>query len=84
MRKIREVLRLKFEVGLSARQIAVSVQIGRVTVSDYLTSLGPLPVLMMVALALALVINYPRLADQKARIAAHSESVLNVLPSSLE
>lgn len=42
-------------------------------------SLGPLPVLMMVALALALVINYPRLADQKERIAAHSESVLNVL-----
>lgn len=36
MRKIREVLRLKFEVGLSARQIAVSVQIGRVTVGDYL------------------------------------------------
>ena len=29
MRKIREVLRLKFEVGLSARQIAVSVQVGR-------------------------------------------------------
>ena len=36
MRKIREVLRLKFEVGLSARQIAVSVQVGRVTVGDYL------------------------------------------------
>lgn len=41
--------------------------------------LGPLPVLMMVALALALVINYPRLQDQKERIAAHSESVLNVI-----
>ncbi|MCO6058972.1 citrate:proton symporter [Pseudomonas sp. MOB-449] len=48
-------------------------------VASMVTSLGPLPVLMMVALALALVINYPRLADQKARIAAHSESVLNVL-----
>lgn len=36
MRKIREVLRLKFEVGLSARQIAVSVQVGRVTAGDYL------------------------------------------------
>ena len=36
MRKICEVLRLKFEVGLSARQIAVSVQVGRVTVGDYL------------------------------------------------
>ena len=36
MRKIREVLRLKFEVGLSGRQIEVSVQVGRVTVGDYL------------------------------------------------
>ncbi|WP_248807355.1 IS21 family transposase, partial [Pseudomonas sp. MWU13-2100] len=36
MRKIREVLRLKFEVGLSARQIAVSLQVGRATVGDYL------------------------------------------------
>lgn len=41
--------------------------------------LGPLPVLMMVAFALALLINYPRLADQKQRIGAHAESVLNVL-----
>ena len=29
MRKIREVLRLKFEVGLSARQVAISLQVGR-------------------------------------------------------
>ena len=36
MRKIREVLRLKFEVGLSARQISTSVQVGRATVGDYL------------------------------------------------
>lgn len=36
MRKIREVLRLKVEVGLSAPQIAVSLQMGRVTIGDYL------------------------------------------------
>ncbi|OII57724.1 hypothetical protein BIW19_02715 [Pseudomonas putida] len=36
MRKIREVLRFKVEVGLSAPQIAVSLQIGRVTIGDYL------------------------------------------------
>ncbi len=36
MRKIREVLRLKFEVGLSARQVAVSLQVGRASVGDYL------------------------------------------------
>ncbi|WP_025127166.1 IS21 family transposase [Pseudomonas sp. PH1b] len=36
MRKIREMLRLKFEVGLSARQIAVSLQVWRATIGDYL------------------------------------------------
>jgi transposase len=36
MRKIREVLRLKFESGRSHRQIAASCQLGVGTVSDYL------------------------------------------------
>lgn len=36
MRKIRDVLRLHFELQLSNRQIANSVSIGRGTVSDYL------------------------------------------------
>lgn len=36
MRKIKEVLRLKFECGLSERQIAHSCQISRTTVTDYL------------------------------------------------
>ena len=36
MRKIREVLRLKFEVGLSARQVAVSLRVVRASVGDYL------------------------------------------------
>jgi len=36
MRKIREVLRLKCEVGLSARQISTSLHVGRATVGDYL------------------------------------------------
>lgn len=35
MRKIREVLRLKFELDLSERQIAKSTQISRSTISDY-------------------------------------------------
>lgn len=35
MRKIREVLRLKFECGLSNRKIANSTSIARSTVSDY-------------------------------------------------
>lgn len=39
MRKIRDVLRLHFELQLSNRQIAKSVSIGRGTVSDYLARL---------------------------------------------
>lgn len=38
----------------------------------------PLPVLMMLATALALIINYPRLEAQKDRIAAHAGSALAV------
>ena len=43
------------------------------------TGLVPLPVAMMTGFALALIVNYPRLAEQKARISAHSESVLTVI-----
>jgi CitMHS family citrate-Mg2+:H+ or citrate-Ca2+:H+ symporter len=43
------------------------------------TGLAPLPLLMMVGFSLALLINYPRLAEQKARVAAHAESVLMVI-----
>ncbi len=35
MRKIREVLRLRLEAGLSARQIAASLQMARSTVGEY-------------------------------------------------
>ena len=35
MRKIREVLRLKFELDLSDRQISKSTQVSRPTISDY-------------------------------------------------
>lgn len=36
MRRIREVLRLKYECGLTNRQIATTQQVGRVTVAEYL------------------------------------------------
>lgn len=36
MRKIKEVLRLKFELGLSERQTAKSTQVSRSTINDYL------------------------------------------------
>ena len=36
MRKIREVLRLKFDAGLSVRKIAKSLSIGHSSAGDYL------------------------------------------------
>ncbi|MDQ0246033.1 CitMHS family citrate-Mg2+:H+ or citrate-Ca2+:H+ symporter [Bacillus fengqiuensis] len=39
----------------------------------------PLSVLFMIAFAIAIVINYPSLEDQKERIAAHSSNVLAVV-----
>ncbi|MFJ8822200.1 CitMHS family transporter [Streptomyces sp. NPDC102467] len=38
----------------------------------------PIPVLFMLGAALALSVNYPHMQDQKARIGAHAENVLNV------
>ncbi|CAM5688373.1 CitMHS family citrate-Mg2+:H+ or citrate-Ca2+:H+ symporter OS=Streptomyces albaduncus OX=68172 GN=FHS32_006365 PE=4 SV=1 [Streptomyces griseoloalbus] len=38
----------------------------------------PIPVLFLLGAALALSVNFPRLPDQKARIAAHADNVLNV------
>ena len=35
MRKIREYVRLRFEVGLSARQIAASLQVSRSSIGEY-------------------------------------------------
>jgi citrate-Mg2+:H+ or citrate-Ca2+:H+ symporter, CitMHS family len=38
----------------------------------------PIPVLFMLGAALALTVNFPHMPDQKARIAAHADNVLNV------
>ncbi|WP_371615144.1 CitMHS family transporter [Streptomyces sp. NBC_00454] len=38
----------------------------------------PIPVLFLLGAALALTVNYPHMPDQKARIAAHADNVLNV------
>ncbi|MFD4998066.1 CitMHS family transporter [Streptomyces buecherae] len=38
----------------------------------------PIPVLFLLGAAVALTVNFPHMPDQKARIAAHSENVLNV------
>lgn len=38
----------------------------------------PIPVLFLLGAAIALTVNFPRMADQKARLAAHADNVLNV------
>jgi CitMHS family citrate-Mg2+:H+ or citrate-Ca2+:H+ symporter len=44
-----------------------------------LLGLAPLPVLMMGAFAIALTVNYPNLKEQKARLASHSDNVVNIV-----
>ncbi|MFD9483537.1 CitMHS family transporter [Streptomyces sp. NPDC059991] len=38
----------------------------------------PIPVLFLLGAALALTVNFPHMPDQKARVAAHSDNVVNV------
>ncbi|MBV7695305.1 CitMHS family transporter [Streptomyces sp. TRM70350] len=38
----------------------------------------PIPVLFLLGAALALTVNFPNIPDQKARLAAHADNVLNV------
>ncbi|GAA3378077.1 hypothetical protein GCM10020367_56180 [Streptomyces sannanensis] len=38
----------------------------------------PIPVLFLLGAALALTVNFPRMADRKARLATHADNVLNI------
>ncbi|MEU9084789.1 citrate:proton symporter [Streptomyces sp. NPDC048357] len=46
--------------------------------SAMIMELLPIPVLFLLGAALALTVNFPHVPDQKARIAAHADNVLNV------
>ncbi|MFJ1750526.1 CitMHS family transporter [Streptomyces sp. NPDC088116] len=46
--------------------------------TSMILELLPIPVLFLLGAALALTVNYPNMAEQKARIAAHADNVLNV------
>ena len=50
-----------------------------VLILGMVSGLAPLPVLMMSAFAVAITVNYPGLKDQKARIAAHADNVVNIV-----
>ncbi|MBT2508238.1 CitMHS family transporter [Streptomyces sp. ISL-98] len=49
-----------------------------VLLTAMIMELLPIPVLFLIGAALALTVNYPNMAEQKARIAAHADNVLNV------
>ncbi|MFE4055878.1 CitMHS family transporter [Streptomyces sp. NPDC059096] len=49
-----------------------------VLLTTMIMQLMPIPVLFLLGAALALTVNYPNMAEQKARIAAHADNVLNV------
>ncbi|MFE0425838.1 CitMHS family transporter [Streptomyces sp. NPDC058953] len=56
-----------FNAGLTVTLLAAMIM-----------ELLPIPVLFLLGAALALTVNYPNMAEQKARIGAHAENVLNV------
>ncbi|MEV4429894.1 CitMHS family transporter [Streptomyces sp. R-07] len=49
-----------------------------VLLAAMILELLPIPVLFLLGAALALTVNYPKMAEQKERIAAHADNVLNV------
>ncbi|WP_374574294.1 CitMHS family transporter [Phenylobacterium sp.] len=59
--------------------IWVNLALTAVLLASLVAGLLPLPALFMIASALALIINYPRPADQKARLAAHAPNILAVI-----
>ncbi|MFD0721925.1 citrate:proton symporter [Streptomyces globosus] len=56
-----------FNAGLTAALLTAMIM-----------ELLPIPVLFLLGAALALTVNFPHMPDQKARIAAHADNVLNV------
>ncbi|MBK3532811.1 CitMHS family transporter [Streptomyces rubiginosohelvolus] len=56
-----------FNAGLTAALLAAMIM-----------ELLPIPVLFLLGAALALTVNFPHMPDQRARIAAHADNVLNV------
>lgn len=49
-----------------------------VLLTAMIMQLMPIPVLFLLGAALALTVNFPSMTDQRARIAAHADNVLNV------
>ncbi|NUA30253.1 citrate transporter [Cupriavidus basilensis] len=61
------------------RLIWINATLTTVLMATLVADIVPIPVLFMVAAALALLINYPHRSDQRQRIAAHAENILAVV-----
>lgn len=64
--------------ALRPRLIWVNFALTAVLMVAVVLRLAPLPALFMAGVALALAINYPRLADQRDRLVSHAGNVLSV------
>jgi CitMHS family citrate-Mg2+:H+ or citrate-Ca2+:H+ symporter len=64
--------------ALRPRLIWLNLMITVVLMVAVVLRLAPLPALFMAGTALALTINYPRLADQRDRLVSHAGNVLSV------
>jgi CitMHS family citrate-Mg2+:H+ or citrate-Ca2+:H+ symporter len=69
---------LESDIG-RPRLIHLNLVLTLVLMVALVAGLLPLPVLFMIAFAVAMMINYPRLRQQQERIAAHSGNVLAVV-----
>lgn len=48
-------------------------------IAGLVTGVAPLPVVMMIAFAVAVTLNYPRLSEQRIRITSHAENIANIV-----
>lgn len=65
--------------NLRPRLFWVNLFLTLAVMSAVLLHLAPLPVTFMLGFAVALIVNYPRLADQRARIMAHAGNAMNIV-----
>jgi citrate-Mg2+:H+ or citrate-Ca2+:H+ symporter, CitMHS family len=68
------------QMGLKRPKLLwVNLALTTVLMTALIMGIMPLPILFMVSFAIAIMINYPNLEDQKERIAAHAGNVLAVV-----
>ncbi len=77
---VRDALQ-KFERDPDARRpklILVNLALTAVLMTSVILHVAPLPVLFMLAFAIALLINYPKIDDQRKRVIAHAPNMITM------